>query len=104
MEAMVYVTTPSREEAEKIAETLVKERLVACVNIHEISSFFIWEGKLEKCTEYAMICKTVEEKFGEIEKRVREFHSYELPCIIMWRLDRGNQDFLKWIRESCDTE
>ncbi|MBC7114114.1 MAG: periplasmic divalent cation tolerance protein [Archaeoglobi archaeon] len=101
MEAIVYITSGSREEAERIAEVLVREKLVACVNIFEITSFFEWKGDLEKCREYAMICKTVEERFEEIEKRVRELHSYELPCIIMWRLDRGHEEFMKWIRESC---
>ncbi|MBC7110078.1 MAG: divalent-cation tolerance protein CutA [Archaeoglobi archaeon] len=101
MEAIVYITSGSREEAEKIAEALVKERLVACVNIFEITSFFEWKGSFEKCTEYAMICKTVEERFEEIKKRVKELHSYELPCIIVWRLDGGNEEFLRWIRESC---
>jgi periplasmic divalent cation tolerance protein len=101
MEAIVYITCGKREEAEKIAQILVKEKLVACVNIHEITSIFEWKEKMEKCTEYAMICKTAEENFKKIEKRVRELHSYELPCIIFWRIDGGNRDFLDWIKESC---
>ena len=46
---VVLITCPSKEEAEKIANHIVNEKLAACVNIvPNLTSYFWWEGKIEK--------------------------------------------------------
>ena len=99
---MIYITAGSREEAIDIGKRLVEERLAACVNIFPIASIYRWKDKIEEEDEYGMIVKTKTEKVKEIEQRVKELHSYEVPCIVSFRLDEGSEDYLNWIEESVE--
>jgi periplasmic divalent cation tolerance protein len=38
----LLTTTPSREEAVKIAKLLIDEKLAACVQLLPIESFYVW--------------------------------------------------------------
>lgn len=96
----VYITTWSQDEAEKIALALVEEGLAACVNVFPgVTSTYKWEGKTEKTSECALIAKTLVSKFEALEKKVREMHSYECPCIVATRIVAGNEGFLDWVRK-----
>lgn len=80
---IVLMTASSKEEAERIAEALVNEGLAACVNVVEsCRSFYRWKGNLVRDSEVLMLAKTHRSKFREIEKRVSELHSYDVPEII----------------------
>jgi len=97
---LIYITTKDEEEARKIGKTLVEEKLVACVNIHPIKSIYWWEGKITEESEIAMFVKTKAELVDEVIKRVKELHSYEVPCIVSFPIEKGYPDFLKWISQS----
>jgi periplasmic divalent cation tolerance protein len=80
---IVFMTAASSDEAEKIAEALVEDGLVACVNIlSSCRSVYRWKGQLVRDDEALMIAKTRRENFAAIEKRVMEIHSYDVPEII----------------------
>jgi periplasmic divalent cation tolerance protein len=99
---LVYVTAPSRKEAEKIAETVVTERLAACANILDgVTSLFHWEGKLCRENEAVLILKTTEEKTDALTARIKELHSYECPCIVVLPIEGGNPAFLEWLHSEC---
>ena len=94
----VYITTASRDEAEKIARAVVEENLAACANVFpEIKSIYRWQGKIEQSNECALIVKTSSGKFDALQKRVTELHSYECPCIVAWPIVAGNPAYLKWL-------
>lgn len=97
MYSTVYVTARDADEARSIARALVEERLVACVNYWPIASVFRWEGAIEEGAEAAMICKTRTDLVPGVIKRVKELHSYEVPCITSWKIDTGSESFLDWI-------
>jgi len=94
---LVYITCGSKEEAEKLAEILVEKKLAACVNYFPINSIYFWKNKIEKDKEYVMICKTLKEKFSEIEKVVKENHSYEVPAIMGIPIEKISEDFYRYI-------
>jgi periplasmic divalent cation tolerance protein len=97
----VYMTTGSIEEAQAIGSSLVKERLAACVNIiDQMTSIFDWEGKIDSAKETILIAKTTAERFDDLEKRVIELHSYDLPCIVALPVEKGHEPFLSWIDTS----
>ena len=98
---LVLVTTSSRDEAEKIAHSLLKEKLIACANIFgPVSSLFWWESKIDAAEEYLIFMKSEERLFEEITKRVRQLHSYEVPEIIALPIINGSSSYLEWLKSS----
>ncbi len=96
----VYITTGDEDEARKIGRALVTERLAACVNILPIKSIYRWQENIEEEGEVVMFVKTRDELTDRVIERVKELHSYEVPCIVSFPIAKGNPDYLKWIEES----
>ena len=104
-ELIVFVTTPNDDEAARIADTLVSERLAACVNIvAAVRSIYRWEGKVTRDSETLMIIKTTDERYAELERRVKELHSYGTPEVVALRIQRGSEQYLNWLRDSTATD
>jgi len=100
-ELIVFVTTANNDEAARIAEALVSERLAACVNIvARIESIYRWEGKVARDTEALMVVKTTDERYPELERRVNELHSYDVPEVAAVRIERGSEGYLSWLRDA----
>jgi len=96
--SLVYVTTTNPAEAGRIGEVLITERLAASVNIlGEVRSIYRWENEIHDKKETLLIAKTSTLRVGELIDRIRSLHSYHCPCIVTWRLDRGNDAYLNWI-------
>lgn len=96
--SFVYITASNMAEAEKIGSILVEKRLAACVNIFEkMTSIYRWEGKVHKEEETVIIAKTRTGLIDELTAKVRELHSYTVPCIVSLPVSGGNPDFLNWI-------
>lgn len=100
MFCLVYITCGSKEEAERIANALVKEKLAACVNFFPINSVFEWEGEIKQEKEFALLCKTMDGKIPQLKKKVKEIHSYEIPAILVIEIKEGNEEFLDWVEKS----
>ena len=100
-ELIVFVTTPNNDEAARIADALVSERLAACVNIvPAVESIYRWEGEVTRDSETLMIIKTTNERYAELERRVKEIHSYSTPEVVALRIERGSEQYLNWLRDS----
>ncbi len=96
---VVMTTTEKKEDARKIARTLVEERLAACVQIIPMESFYRWKGKVENSREFLCLIKTGESVYEALEKRLREIHPYELPEIIALPVSAGLKEYLSWVEE-----
>lgn len=95
---LLYVTAPNVAEAERIGEALVQERLVACANIlGPIASIYWWQGKVQRDAEAVLIAKTRADLVERVVARVKELHSYTVPCVVSLAIEQGNADFLSWI-------
>ncbi len=102
---VVFMTAANREEAGRLAETLVEKRLAACVQIlPEMESVYRWQGRVERQREVLLIAKTTQLKFGKLEKEVRELHSYETPEIVAVPLIAGSGPYLEWLEASVGLE
>ncbi len=95
---VILITTSTDEEAHKIANMLLTQRKVACVNIvSRVNSLFWWQDKIDSAQESLLIIKTKASLLYEIVTSVKEIHSYEVPEIIALPVVGGNQDYLNWI-------
>jgi periplasmic divalent cation tolerance protein len=104
MGAVVVVTTVGDEEqALVIARELVARRLAACVNVVAgVRSVYRWQGKICQDGEYLLLVKTLAEEYEAVAAAIRELHSYELPEILAFPVEQGDERFFAWIRESLD--
>jgi periplasmic divalent cation tolerance protein len=99
----VYMTAGNLEEAQRIGRELVAVGLAACVNIlPQMSSIYVWEGKLEEASEVVMIAKTVETRVADLIARVKTLHSYSCPCIVSLKVEDGYPPFLEWVAGSVE--
>lgn len=102
--SFVYMTAGTSEEARRIARTLVEERLAACVNILDnMNSFYEWKGQIQDDREVVLIAKTRRTLFAQLAARVKELHSYEVPCIVELPLQDGYAPFLEFIERQTAT-
>jgi periplasmic divalent cation tolerance protein len=100
---IVFMTTSGREEAEKIVYALLKEKLIACANIVEsVSSFFWWQGSIESEEEVLVIMKSSETLFEQLQKRVSELHSYDVPEISALPIVAGSPAYLDWLKDCLE--
>lgn len=102
-ELIVFVTVPSREDGERIAEPLVGEQLAACVNIvGPIRSIYRWQGEICRDDEHLLLIKTTRARYPAVERRVKELHSYEVPEVVALAIETGSTSYLEWLRAMTD--
>lgn len=102
-EVVIFVTVAAEEEAREIAERLLNQRKVACVNVvPKVDSMFWWQGNIETEQEKLLIIKTKASLLPEVVRIVKEVHSYEVPEIIALPIIGGNEDYLKWIHSEVE--
>jgi periplasmic divalent cation tolerance protein len=93
-------TTESEADAQRIAETLVEQRLAACVQIHgPILSRYWWNGKVEQASEWLCTVKTTREAYERAEVVIRDLHPYDVPEILAVPVIDGSADYLQWVRQ-----
>ena len=99
---VVFITVPSVEIGQKIADALVDQGLAACVNfITPINSIYMWQGKKQNDEETLLIVKTTRDLFSEkLVPAVQEIHPYEVPEIIALPIILGSENYLNWIDEN----
>lgn len=96
----VLTTCGSQEEAERLAHSLLEQRLAACVSIvPRIQSVYRWQGKIENATEYLLIIKTERERFEAIRTALETGHSYALPEVLALPVVEGSTAYLAWIEK-----
>jgi periplasmic divalent cation tolerance protein len=94
----VVTTTARRDEAERIAITLVEQRLAACVQIiGPIGSTYRWHGEIEMAQEWQCWAKSRRDLYPEIEATIRRLHPYEVPEILALPVLAGSASYLAWL-------
>ena len=97
---LVYATFPTMAVAEAVAADIVSEGLAACANIlPALVSIYIWEGRLQREQEVAVVMKTRRTLAERMVARVKGLHPYANPAILVLPVTGGSADFLDWIRQ-----
>ena len=97
----VYAVFASAEEAERIGRGMVEERLAACVNLlGPVRSIYRWQGAVEQAEEVAAIFKTTRAQADALIARIAALHSYDLPCVAVWPIDKLLADYADWVEAS----
>ncbi len=97
----VQFTIDNKSSAEKIARTLIDEKLAACVQIiGPVTSIYQWQGKLEQSSEFLCLVKTEKSLYSKLEQRIKALHPYETPEIISIDIIDIELNYSKWIHNS----
>jgi periplasmic divalent cation tolerance protein len=95
---LVLTNLPDRAAAEQLADTLIEQKLAACVNIlAPCRSVYRWKDAVQHDEEHPMLIKTTAERYAALEQAVRAGHPYELPEIIAMPIERGLPAYLEWV-------
>ncbi|KAK9109092.1 hypothetical protein Sjap_017152 [Stephania japonica] len=98
---VVYVTVPNKEAGLKLATSIIKEKLAACVNrVPGVESVYEWKGEVQTDSEELLIIKTRESLLGALTEHVKANHEYELPEVIAMPIVGGNLQYLEWIKNN----
>jgi len=97
----VYAIFANAEEAERIGRAVVEDRLAACINIlGPVRSIYRWKGKVQTADEVAAIFKTSDQSAGALMTRIAGLHSYAVPCVVAWPVDKVLQSYAQWVDDS----
>lgn len=87
-------------EAGSLAETLVRERLAACVNLLPVTSYYQWDGALQQDAEVTLLIKTATETVEPLKARIHALHSYDVPeIVVVEALPGSDAAYVAWVRE-----
>ena len=98
---IVLSTAGSEQEARRIAQHLLVNRLAACVNIVPgVESIYLWQGKIESGREWLILIKTTADLCSSVQEAIATLHSYEVPECVVLTVEDGSADYLGWIENS----
>ena len=97
---MIVSTYPNKRSISKIANKLVQEKLVACVNMTKISSVYSWQGRIENADEFLAIFKTTQKNKAKVKNEIKITHPYKVPEIAEIQINSINKPYLDWLIDS----
>jgi len=101
MNIVILITCANKRQAERIAKHLVKQKLVACVNIvDKIKSIFWWQKRIDSADEVLLIAKSKKSSLNKVTRLGKSLHSYQVPEVIALPIVAGSRDYLNWLNES----
>jgi len=98
---LVLTSLDDEQKAEEIIDTLLQEKLAACVNLYPCKSRYWWKNKIEKNNEVVVWIKTKDSLVEEVMERVKQLHPYDTPVIEVINVEKINPSTKTWIEEVC---
>ena len=102
---VVLMTAPDLAVAERVAETVVRERLAACASLLPgLASVFWWEDRVQRADEVLVLMKTPAGRVDALIARATELHPYRVPELLALPVAAGLPAYLNWVRQECRAE
>ena len=93
---LIITTELDEKNAYKIANLLLKEKLIPCITFKNIESYYWWEGEINQSNEVQLLIKCKEENVNKVCNKISEYHSYEVPEIIYFPVS-ANKNYHDWV-------
>jgi periplasmic divalent cation tolerance protein len=97
-EVVTIITTVAQaQDAARIAEMLLRDKLAACVQETAIRSRYRWKDQIQCDPELLLLIKTTADRADAAVTAIREIHPYDLPEIIVLPIVGGLAEYMNWI-------
>lgn len=94
---LVLTTVATRADAERLARSMVEQRLAACAQISVIDSVYRWQGALQREGELRLLFKTSAARGPALQAALAAAHPYELPAIVAVPCADALPAFADWV-------
>ena len=98
----VTTTVATAEDARRLAQTVLQQRLAACVQVEPITAYYRWQGVQQEEGEWRLVCKTLPEAVPALLALLRAQHPYELPQLVVQAL-QATKDYAEWVRQEVQS-
>jgi len=100
----IITTTPTIDDARRIANALIEQRLAACVQIvGPVESVYRWQGNIESAQEWQCWIKTRGDLYAPVAQLIEELHPYEVPEILHM-VAEASKGYLDWLRQATQPD
>ena len=96
---VISTTLSKKQNAIYISNKILNEKYAACIQlIPNISSYYIWNDKIESDKEFLLNIKTINTMKDKIVEIIKAHHEYEIPQIISYDFRMDNENYKKWFK------
>ena len=96
--SLVQSSIDKYEQAVQIANTLVEEKLCACLHIiGPLTSVYQWQGRIVNDEEYLLSAKTSADKVAALKARLIQLHTYDVPEVIVLQINDASEAYANWV-------
>ncbi len=97
---LVHTTCGNAADAERLARSLVDERLAACASIGQpVVSVYPWQGRIERESECPLMLKSTRSAFASLRERIGQLHDYDVPEVLAVDVCDANAEYAEWVRD-----
>lgn len=96
----LQTTCADRAEADKIADALLADKLIACAKFFPIDSKFLWKGEVQQGSEVMLNMLTVADNFEKIKSTIAGLHSYETFVLEQIPVTRVSTEAQAWLEST----
>jgi periplasmic divalent cation tolerance protein len=100
---LILSSLPNKSVAARIGRRIVKARLAVCVSTTPVRSTYWWKGHVESATEVLALFKTTEKMVLPLMRELKRLHPYEVPEILVLKVERAARPYLAWLDSSLVT-
>ncbi|BAB60565.1 periplasmic divalent cation tolerance protein [CutA] [Thermoplasma volcanium GSS1] len=98
----VITTFQNAEEARRIGMMALEKQMAACFSIIDnVKSTYWWRGNIEESSEVFCVFKTTDDNEPLLSQFIKEMHNYEVPEIASMKMDKINEEYNRWLNDSC---
>ncbi len=101
---LVMTTVAKKTDANKIAKTLLDQKMAACVSVlPAMESHYFWQDKICHDKEYLLLIKTLKSHYKKLEKILLEIHPYDCPEVLGIDSEKTSSAYAQWLKTATQT-
>jgi periplasmic divalent cation tolerance protein len=97
---IIFTTTDNPDVSKAIIESLLEQKLCACIQVDKVESHYLFEGQKRNVDEYRLNIKALSSNYHDIEQLILQIHNYKVPEILCVEVKDGFPDYINWVKKN----